>query len=120
MSENKDESLKVVIENKMNKGDVFTKLIMLAVIVVLIITNWTSCEKRKDDKQKYIQNTEAMKKEIKVEANKTIKTCWGQMLKNQLLQQCKGCLPVLAVFARIDGSTTPHCTQPHCRFEHLP
>tara|TARA_B100000963_G_C22610129_1_gene664454 strand:+ start:1235 stop:2023 length:789 start_codon:yes stop_codon:yes gene_type:complete len=70
MSENKDESLKVVIENKMNKGDVFTKLIMLAVIVVLIITNWTSCEKRKDDKQKYIQNTEAMKKEIKVEANK--------------------------------------------------
>ncbi len=70
MSENKDESLKVVIENKMNKGDVFTKLIMLAVIIVLIITNWTSCEKRKDDKQKYIQNTEAMKKEIKVEANK--------------------------------------------------
>lgn len=70
MSKSKKENLKVIIENKMNKGDVFTKLIMLAVIVVLIITNWTSCEKRKDDKQKYIQNTEAMKKEIKVEANK--------------------------------------------------
>jgi len=70
MQENKDESLKVVIENRMNKGDVFVKLIMLAVIVVLIITNWTSCEARKDDSKKYAQNTEAMKKEINVEQNK--------------------------------------------------
>jgi hypothetical protein len=70
MSENKSESLKVVIENKMNSGNNYVKLIMFAVIVVLIITNWTSCEARKDDKRKYTQNTEAMKKEIKVEQNK--------------------------------------------------
>jgi len=70
MPENKDENIKVIIENKMNKGDVFTKLIMLAVIVVLIITNWTSCEARRDDSKKYAQNNEAMKKQISVEQNK--------------------------------------------------
>lgn len=70
MSEDKEKSLKVVIENKMNQGNGYIKLIMAGIIVALVIMNWTSCEGRKDDQRKYAQNTEAMKKEIKVEQNK--------------------------------------------------
>jgi len=65
----KKEDLKVIVENKMNNG-VWTKLIMAAAIVVLIFMNWTSCEKRKEDKRVYEQNQEAMKKELVVEKNK--------------------------------------------------
>ena len=65
----KKEDLKVIIENKMNNS-IWTKLIMAGVIVVLIFMNWTSCEKRKEDKRIYEQNQEAMKKEVVVEKNK--------------------------------------------------
>ena len=62
------DDLKVIIENKMNNG-MSTKLIMAGVIIVLIFMNWTSCEKRKEDKRIYEQNQEAVKKEIIVEKN---------------------------------------------------
>tara|TARA_R110000868_G_scaffold105774_10_gene290448 strand:- start:1800 stop:2576 length:777 start_codon:yes stop_codon:yes gene_type:complete len=63
------DNLKVVIENKMNNS-MYTKLIMVAIIVVLIFMNWTSCESKKEDKRIYEQNQEAMKKEVVVEKNK--------------------------------------------------
>jgi hypothetical protein len=62
-------NLKVVIENKLNNGK-WTKIIMAGIIVVLIITNWTSCEGRRKDNKQYEQNQEAMKKELVVEQNK--------------------------------------------------
>jgi hypothetical protein len=66
--ENKKD-FKVIVENKLNNGRL-TKLIMAAVIVVLIITNWSSCEGRRNDNKQNEQNQEAMKKELVVEKNK--------------------------------------------------
>lgn len=68
MSEEKKD-FKVIVENKLNNGK-WTKLIMAGIIVILIITNWTSCEGRRNDNRKSEQNQEAMKKELVVEKNK--------------------------------------------------
>jgi hypothetical protein len=68
MSEDKKD-WKIIVENKLNNGK-WTKLIMAGIIVLLIITNWTSCEGRRNDKKQYEQNQEAMKKELVVEKNK--------------------------------------------------
>jgi len=61
--------IKLNIENYLNKGR-FTNLILIGVIVILILTNWSSCQARMNDKKEYEQNQEAMKKEIVVEKNK--------------------------------------------------
>lgn len=66
----KFENLKVIIESKINKNNNYKNLIMIAIIVVLLITNWTSCEKNIESKKVHIQNVEAIKKQIVVEKNK--------------------------------------------------
>ena len=66
----KFENLKVIIENKMNKNNNYKNLIMFAIIILLLITNWTSCEKNIENKKVHIQNVEAIKKQINIEKNK--------------------------------------------------
>lgn len=61
--------IKLKIENQLNKGSV-TNLVLLGVIIILILTNWSSCSSRSKDKKIYEQNQEAMKKEIVLEKNK--------------------------------------------------
>ena len=56
-------------EFNMNNGK-NTKLIMFAIIIILIITNWTSCQNKKDIEQKGKQNEEAIKNKITIEKNK--------------------------------------------------
>jgi hypothetical protein len=63
------ENIKPIISNiKQNKG--LLNLFLIAVIFVLILSNWQSCEKSRELKANYSQNIEAMKKEIVVEKNK--------------------------------------------------
>ena len=69
----KYENLKVIIENKINKKDKYMKLIMFVFIILLLITNWTSCKKNVENKKVHIQNVEAIKKQINVERNKNSK-----------------------------------------------
>ena len=64
-----EKNLKVVIENKF-KNPKWRTFFLLGVIIVLILTNWTSCENRMEDKKLYEQNQQALKKELKVEENK--------------------------------------------------
>ncbi len=61
--------IKIKIENQLNKGSK-TNLVLLGVIVILILTNWSSCSSMNKDKKIYEQNQEAMKKEIVTEKNK--------------------------------------------------
>jgi hypothetical protein len=64
-----NKNLKVIIENKWKNTNLRTFL-LLGVIVVLILTNLTTCSGRRNDKKTYEQNQEAMKKELVVEKNK--------------------------------------------------
>lgn len=56
------------LEFNMNNGK-YTKLVMFAIIIILIITNWTSCQNKKDIEQKNKQNEEAIKNKIVIERN---------------------------------------------------
>ena len=59
-----------MLKDKININNNLSKLIMIGVIIFLIITNWTSCEKSNIIKKTFNQNLEAIKKEIKLEKNK--------------------------------------------------
>lgn len=67
MSE-ENKNLKVTIENRLNSK--WLKPIMAGIIILLIITNWTSCENRKEEKRAYEQNKKSFQKELVTEMNK--------------------------------------------------